>query len=156
MKKRTILMLLSVLVAAFFIAGCASDVGETGEHTDPDVNTPPIPAHAEEIVVETAYGDLFFPKQWEEFLQVDQTDGDNTVEVTFSAKIQENVIPLFSVLVGGDTGDVAGVLTADDGTQRNVYVKIAEIPENDALSQIEQQRIYAMQEDLKYLIDNLK
>ena len=47
-------------------------------------------------------------------------------------------------------------MTDDTGTQRNVYLHVEELPADSGLEETEQTRFYAMQEDLNYLIDNLK
>lgn len=107
-------------------------------------------------MIGTAYGDLYYPAQWEEFLQVDQTEENGRVQAAFSGKIDETLYPLFTISIGSGDGVGAGTLTGKDGTQRQVYVQIAEITGNAALSQIELNRLYAMQEDLNYLIDHLK
>lgn len=165
MKKISVLIIACILFIIFLITGCASDTEDSKIQINSDNSVPQVSVeindqssseHEDDIVTETPYGDLYFPRQWGEFLRVEQVIGDNTVEVLFSAKINDNSIPLFSITIGGDTGDIAGTLTAKDGISRNVYVRIEEIAENDSLSQIEQKRVYAMQEDLNYLIDNLK
>lgn len=156
--KRFVLIFLCVVLAGMLAAGCSSGDNETPEDIENGSGTTDQPAlaHEEDIVIETAYGNLYFPKQWEEYLQIDQISDVDSVEVVFSGKVNETVVPLFSIVIGGDTGNIAGVLTGADGTQRNIYVKIEENIENASLSQVEQKRFYAMQEDLNYLIDNLK
>lgn len=112
---------------------------------------------AEDMTIQTGYGDLFFPAQWREFLVTDQTEGDNdTIEVSFSAKINGKTYSLFTITIGGDEDTPAGTLTSSDGTQRNVYVQIEEIQESNLLDESEQNRLYAMQEDINYLLDSLK
>ncbi len=149
MKKRTVWMIVCALLVSMLAAGCSSNA----EDAKQEPSAAPV---NEEIVIGTPYGDLCFPNQWEEYLKIDQSKAGDRVEVTFSAKISDQVFPLFAIVIGGDTGDVAGTLTAADGTQRNVYVKICEIVEDGSVSELEQKRMYAMQEDLNYLIDHLK
>ena len=112
--------------------------------------------HEHDVVIETEYGDLYFPDQWKEFLVTDQTEGEGTITVSFSAKINEETCSLFEITIGGEEDNPAGVLTASDGTKRNVYVQIDEIQESDSLDEGEQNRIYAMQEDINYLLDSLE
>ena len=87
---------------------------------------------------------------------MDQVRGSGFVEVIYSAQFNVRNIPLFSIIIGEGEGVQAGTITAEDGTQRNVYVKFEELEEDESLSKIEQNRLYAMQEDLNYLLDNLK
>lgn len=111
---------------------------------------------AEDMTIQTRYGDLFFPAQWREFLVTDQTEDTNTIEVSFFAKVNDETYPLFTITIGGDGDTPAGMLTSSDGTQHNVYVQIEEIQESNLLDEGEQNRLYAMQEDINYLLDNLE
>ena len=49
-----------------------------------------------------------------------------------------------------------GELTDDSGMKRSVYMNVPELEGLDELSEAEQHQIYAMQEDLNYVIDHLK
>ena len=64
--------------------------------------------------------------------------------------------PLFKVTIGEGDGSKIGELTDSAGTKRDVYLQLEEIQEDPNLNDGEQNRLYAMQEDLNYLIDNLK
>lgn len=164
-------LLVSMVALAFVVscAGCAGNqqTGNTMEGTTSGVfaksgdgssatGQAAENEHQYEIVIETEYGDLYFPDQWKEFLVTDQTEGENTVEVSFSAQINEETYSLFTITIGGDADTPAGTLTSSDGTQRNVYVQIEEIQESNLLDESEQNRLYAMQEDINYLLDSLK
>lgn len=127
----------------------SSDGGDTAAQTAED-------EHEYDVVIETEYGNLYFPDQWKEFLVTDQAEGDGTVAVSFAAKINEKTYSLFTITIGGEDENPAGTLTSADGTQRNVYVQIDEIQEDDSLDEGEQNRLYAMQEDINYLLDSLE
>ena len=150
-KPLPIVIAVIVLIILVVVMVCGHKFADA-----PAQNGSQVSASVDDFVIKTAYGDLHFPEQWEEYLKVEQAEGDNALTVQFSAKIRDSVIPLFSATIGDETGDIAGTLTAADGTQRTVCIKIGEIPKNDALSASEQQQVYAMQEDLNYLIDHLK
>lgn len=166
MKKQLSFVVLCILLVSLIAAGCNSDAGnapvdtvvvntQTPAQVEPEsTQTPDV--RPEDIVTKTPYGSLYYPGEWADYVQIDQESGDGSVEVTYSAKINGNIITLFSIVVGESDGSAAGMMTAEDGTQRNVYVKFEELTENEALNETEQQRLYAMQEDLNYLIDNLK
>ena len=167
-KKPQGLVMLGILLVALIAAGCHNEVepplvntviGDTAApvETTPgeqDLQTPD--AHVEDIVTKTPYGELYFPGQWAEYTQIDQVSGSGFVEVIYSAQFNVRNIPLFSIIIGEGEGVQAGTITAEDGTQRNVYVKFEELEEDESLGKIEQNRLYAMQEDLNYLLDNLK
>ena len=110
----------------------------------------------EDVVVHTGYGDLHYPDRWQEYVTIRQEQNGNTIAVTFETKSGEETYELFKVLIGDDSSEVVGSLTDDTGTQRNVYLHVEELPADSGLEETEQTRFYAMQEDLNYLIDNLK
>lgn len=97
-----------------------------------------------------------YPDRWQEYVTIRQEQNGNTIAVTFETKSGEETYELFKVLIGDDSSEVVGSLTDDTGTQRNVYLHVEELPADSGLEETEQTRFYAMQEDLNYLIDNLK
>lgn len=98
----------------------------------------------------------YYPDRWQEYVTIRQEQNGNTIAVTFETKSGEETYELFKVLIGDDSSEVVGSLTDDTGTQRNVYLHVEELPADSGLEETEQTRFYAMQEDLNYLIDNLK
>ena len=143
-------MVLCVLLTCSLLTGCGSDQAqeEQSDHTSAD-------APADDIVVHTDYGDLHYPDRWQEYVTIRQEQNGGTIAVTFETESGEETYELFKVLIGNDSSDVVGSLTDDTGTQRNVYLRVEELPADSGLEEAEQMRFYAMQEDLNYLIDNL-
>lgn len=108
------------------------------------------------MAVATDYGELLYPEQWGDYLLTSQDwDGEN-LQVSFSASINDVEIPMFRVTIGNCEDTLVGQLTDGSGTTRDVFMAVFEIEQNDELSSEEQQRVYAMQEDLNYLIDHLE
>lgn len=110
---------------------------------------------SESIEITTAYGTLYYPDQWEEFIETEQQTTGDTIVVSFVAQIQDVEYPLFEITIAGTEGSEVGELTDEEGTKRTVYLHVDELDEDPALTEGEQNRLYAMQEDLNYLIDNL-
>lgn len=108
----------------------------------------------EPIVIETKYGELLYPEQWEEFVRFDQREKDDIVSVTFRAEVNEKSYILFEVQIGG-SGDAVGKIVDKAGAERDVCIHMEEIDGISELEAAEQDRLYAMQEDINYLIDNL-
>ena len=108
------------------------------------------------LSVDTSYGTLYYPEQWGEYLLTEESWDAETLQVSFSAQINGTVYPMFQVVVGDSDEVEVGTLTDESGTQRKVYMKVTELEEEDALTDTEQNRLYAMQEDLNYVIDHLK
>lgn len=133
----------------------AKENGNTNPSDDANIDDTDV-LQAEDIAIHTEYGDLHYSAQWKEFLLTEQSTKGETVEVVFSAQINDESFPLFNIVIGNEDGNPAGTILADDGTQRNVYVHMKEIVESDTLNEDEQNRLYAMQEDINYLLDSLK
>lgn len=166
MNKKNMLKAMCILLLSILLAGCTMDAqskpDDEGTNSsfdqsggEQDTNRPETP-DVEEKVIETPYGNLCFPKQWNEFLKVEQRKENETVVVSFSAEIRDEQFPLFTVSIGNGEGEPAGTISDVDGTQHHVYVYIEEIQESESLSESEQKRLYVMQEDINYLLDNLK
>lgn len=171
--KRNRLLIPIILLIAFLIIGALagyfigskktqgdkenepSQVGEQSISKNGDVSTE-IDKEVEYMTINTDYGDLYYPEQWNDYLVTEQSwEGENLI-VSFSAKINETEYPMFQVTIGDSDAAEVGELTDSSGTKRAVHMSVIEIEASDELSQIEQKRLYAMQEDLNYLIDSLK
>lgn len=109
----------------------------------------------EYVTISTELGDLYYPEQWSDYLETSQEWENDSLVISFSAKIRETEFPMFQVTIGNSEDTLVGELTDSSGTKRNVYMSVVEIEPSEELSEEEQQRVYAMQEDLNYLIDHL-
>ena len=141
-KCLTCLLLCFVLLCGV-LSGCGNSAVKT---PDPD----------NDLVIHTAYGDLHYPKSWQEYVIISQNQRGDDIVVTFSSEFEETEHILFEVTVGSEDGSLVGVLKAADGKERNVYLRVTPIPENAGWAETEKNRFYAMQEDLNYLLDHLK
>ena len=144
-------MFLCVIFVCGLLAGCGNDNGQKNQNDNASADTIP-----EDIVIRTDYGDLHYPDRWQEYVTIRQEQNGNTIAVTFETKSREETYELFKVLIGDDDSAVVGSLTDDTGTQRNVYLHVEQLPDDSGLGETEQTRFYAMQEDLNYLVNNLK
>lgn len=111
---------------------------------------------AVDILITTEYGDLVYPEQWTDLVEITTTKEGEAIKVTFEAPIGETKYFLFAMVIGGTEGVPAGELTGPDGVVRSVNLIVEEIVEIPELTEGEQNRLYAMQEDLNYIIENLK
>ena len=108
------------------------------------------------MAIETKYGTLHYNDQWREHVKIDQVEEGDVVSVSFTALINEKEYPLFVVNIGGGDGSEVGKLTDAEGKERIVYIKASELKEEEELDANEQNRLYAMQEDINYIVDHLK
>lgn len=111
---------------------------------------------SEELVIQTEYGDLYYPGQWEKNLKTEQTMNNDSLQVSFSAHLEDKDYLMFRVTIGSSEDTEVGELTDSSGTKRTVYMKVTELKSMEELSETEQHQLYAMQEDLNYVIDHLK
>lgn len=167
MKKRQwIAGTLSGLLLTAMLTGCGAGEAGTAQPTGADA-VPTLPADVQVappaeteglpyVQVSTPYGDLYYQDQWEEYMVTEQEDTGDGVKVTFSACINGMTYPLFYVTIGSGEGALVGELTGPDGAKREVYVRSNEMEEISELSDSERNRLYAMQEDINYIIENLK
>ncbi len=167
MKSREIrkLLCLTFIAGSIVMTGCAGNASnsapaantgaqQTAEQTQEDQTA--AQEAAEDMVIETKYGNLHYNDQWREFVKIEQSEDGDVVSVAFTAVINDNEYPLFVVNIGGGEGSEVGKLTDADGKERIVYIKASEIKEEEALDANEQNRLYAMQEDINYVVDHLK
>lgn len=153
MKKERSNIIICMLLMALLLCGCGSKANENTQNENSDNIE-----ISEDIVVETKNGDIKYSDQWEEFARTEVTEENEISEVVFSAEINGNSYKLFEVVINGDEskGEYVGDVTDKDGQTHKVYIKMESIEQDDNLSDEEMNRLYAMQEDINYIIDNLE
>ena len=162
MKKVRGIIGMAVIVSALAVTGCgnsspASNPADntaqagTGSEVQEDQNVA-----AEDMEIITKYGTLHYNDQWREYVKIDQTEEGEIVSVSFAAVIKEKEYPLFDVNIGGGEGSEVGKLTDAEGKEHIVYIHASEINEEEDLDANEQNRLYAMQEDINYVVDHLE
>lgn len=127
------------------------EIAEPTENTEPQM--PVIPDH---IVVSTPYGYMQYRDQWAEFMRTEQQVEGDAVSVFFTAIINDVEYALFTVTIGGDGEQPICEMTDTAGVKRDVFVHVEELVMNPALTEGEQNRLYAMQEEINYIIENIK
>ena len=125
--------------------------------TDPPENAPAeTEPRLDVMVVSTPYGKIYYQEQWAEFMKVEQFSEGDALNVRFVAEINGIDYPLFVLIVGAAEQDAVAQLTDADGVQRNVQVHMEETGDHAGLSVEEQNRLCAMQEEINFVIENLK
>lgn len=102
----------------------------------------------ENMIIQTAYGELRYPKKWEPQARFVSNGDTLTCYATLSGHSQ---IALFDVYFGQDQGYPIGTL---DGVSVNVKTHELELDESWTDDQV--QTLYAMQEDINHLIQKLQ
>lgn len=150
--KKLLAILISVILCASLVACSGSNAGNSG---NPSGGAEPAEEDSSLMAIETKYGDLSYPAKWEDSLATTESEKNNIFFVNFSAKIGEQEYNVFTVMICGEEGDSVGTITDKSGTTRNVFVDIPELSELTGLSEEDQNLLYAMQEGVNVLIENL-
>ena len=134
-----------------------TEVTEAMEATEAtDATEAPVQAESKGIVINTKFGNLYYQDQWEDFMQIEQSEGDTYVIVAFEADIDGIRYPLFHLTIGEGEGEPIGQITDAQGVKRDVFVHMEEIGIISELTEGEQNRLFAMQEEINYVIENLE
>lgn len=105
----------------------------------------------EAFTIETPYGNLYYPAKWEGQFRVESVEDDNyTVQfyATLEGKEEQH---LFDIVYGEVEGVALGTL---DETE--VYMVYGDISLDGDWTEEEENTIYAMQEDVNYLMGMLQ
>lgn len=106
--------------------------------------------------VQTNLGTFYIPQKYEQVLQITTNDTDNGGTVRFSTEQDEKSYSLFELSIGDETGQLAGSITDPNGTSRSVFVTISDLGDISSLSQDKQDQLYALQETVNVVVENLK
>lgn len=108
----------------------------------------------DELLIDTDIGTLVFPGKWEQYLYTELVD-DYALEFYCCLSDREPVL-LFTVLLRSEDGDIISSITAEDGIKHALSIWIA-VPDFDqSWTEAEIDTVYAMQEDMNYLLSALE
>lgn len=170
-QKRMIKIVAGIVILGILLAGCiwlikskdgskvgsaqtaAADEQEQGQMQEQEQEPIQEPEH---MVIHTKYGELYYPEQWKEYLNMETEEAEDSVKIVFQANINDTMYPLFEVTIGAENGALVGQVVDADGEKHDVYMHAEEVEEIDNLSQEEQDRLFAMKEGLNYIIEYLE
>lgn len=150
-------MLLVICSIVGLLAGCGKKTMEStadsgvkaSESAPPEEETEDLSKLSE---INTDFGTLYIPQKYEQLLK---TEVDNDT-VKFSTEQDGKTYILFSLSIGEEAGQLAGTLTDKRGTSRDVYVTVYDLGDISELAQDKQDQLYAMQEAVNVVVENLK
>jgi len=167
-----LLLVLTILVV-FVLSGCKKSVSETANVSAtmaPDVSEPlitetpvdemseievPVAAEKEDIQIETPYCTLYYPGEWEPFLQVEQTAGE-LYKATFRACLDTGrEQDLFLIVFGGDAVSAYGSIMSEQGETVPVSIVCDDIAVDESWTENEIYIVFAMQEALNDVLARL-
>lgn len=168
-SKKLITVLLAAAVLAMLLTACSGQgTPQTDPTRTPGVSTEPssfeqtVPEETkptepktDDVIIHTDFGDLRYQEQWAQHMKVNRIASQDSVIVEFSTEIEDTEYLLFRVTLGGEGGYPAGTITDASGVTRNVYITMEEIVGNSNLSDTQLNRLYAMQEQINYILENL-
>lgn len=162
--KKSLLMVLCLLLLVF--TGCGQKKTEAVVQPEATTEAVVVPETEETpvettvrydiVVVNTPYGDICYQEQWSEHMVVEQVEEDELLRVSFLAEFNGLKYALFDLMIGVGEDEAVATITDAAGTVRNVGVNFLELGEFPELSEDEQNQLYAMQEDINYVIENIE
>lgn len=160
MKKlaKLICVLLSISVLSFALCACTADEAEETETQSVSEVSSISSAEGESTTadetqltaVETSIGELYYPSEYSDYLSVEE--GDDSVE--FTAELNGETYTLFTLSFGEGEGASVGTVVDGDGNEQDVFVELASFDGYD-LSETDLDLLYAMQEGVNTIIENL-
>ena len=155
-RKWSVMLLVICSIVSLF-AGCGKKTPEST--ADPAVNQSESMPPEEEFEdtttlseINTGFGTLYIPQKYEQLLKA-EVDSDT---IKFITEQDGKTYTLFDLRIGKEVGQLAGTLTDKLGTSRNVYVTVYELGDISELAQDKQDQLYAMQEAVNVVVENLK
>ena len=119
------------------------------EHTDPQGET------LSDIVVQTFVCDLHYPKNWEMYLHTELVS-EEPCTVRFAADLEGKTrVAMFDVTLSTEAEDPVGSLTGGDGEIWLLSLTYHDFAPDDSWSESEKNLVYAMMEDINYMLDCL-
>ena len=104
--------------------------------------------------IETKYGNLYYPNKWENVVRTEISEAES-YEILFYATIEgKEDIHIFDVTFNGDGVEVDKRVT-EDGETLSICVVSYDLDLDDSWKDTEKEIVYAMCEDINYLIGQL-
>ena len=164
LKMRRIVSLILTAVLLVTFAGCGKKTPQAENLPDPipmdepedSVTVPQKEENLNIVTISTPYGELYYQEQWSEHMRVTQQEDSNYYMVAFAAEFNGMQYPLFELLIGEEVVDPVAKITDANGTKYDVGVNFLELREHPELAEDEQNQLYAMQEDINFVVANIK
>lgn len=104
--------------------------------------------------IETKYCKLYYPEVWKDQIELKETE-EFGYKVEFYSLIQgKEAKHIFDVCFNSDDGNLLGYLKSDDDII-NISIDVMELNFDDNWKQDEIDEVYAMQEEMNYVMDTL-
>ncbi len=109
----------------------------------------------EAIEIATKYGSFYYPIEWEKNLRTEIVDKD-TYKVEFYGTVEgKEEQHLFDLVFNGTIGYNLGTLTTENGENVAINIESYSFDLDDTWTEDEEFVLYAMQDDINYMIGKL-
>lgn len=139
---------------------CLNDVlaglNLTTPQEEPVHNQTTLPPESDEaMTIDTPAGGLRYPARWKDYLKLEVRD-EQAYAVEFYTDLEGfDPVLLFTIYLGGDQGIYVTDITAPDGSQVKLYVDFTEIEADINWTDAQKAIVFAMQEDINFLLSEL-
>ena len=106
--------------------------------------------------IKTGMGTLYIPEKYEQRIQTTITKGKDSCTVDFFSVLDEKQYDLFRVSIGEEIGQRVGTITGKKNVSRDVFVEVYDLGDLSGLSRDKSDQLYAMQESVNTIVENLK
>ncbi|MBQ3150416.1 MAG: hypothetical protein IJB86_04135 [Clostridia bacterium] len=163
--KKYLALVVTVILLSVMLFGCESETGpvvtdttQTETQTEAVTETTtedPLTLNPSLMGIATKYGELLYPKRWNDMLRTNvvEKDGISTVEM-FATVGEHEEIHLYDILFDGEDGVCIGAVTID-GVKIYVNLLSYDVDFDETWTEEEELTVLAMKEDINYLIDTL-
>lgn len=111
---------------------------------------------ADGIVISTPIGELYYSKMWEEYTEVKYNSDERNFTATIQANIGNHKSDILAIhLCDEADGMIIGTVPDSDGNQTKVFLELYEIDTSNDWSQTEIDTVYAMQEGINQIIEQI-
>lgn len=112
---------------------------------------------ADGVVISTPIGELYYSKAWEEYTEVKCSSDETHFTAVIHANIGNHSMDILAIhLCDEADGMTVGSVPDSDGNQTKVFLEIYEIDTDNGWSQSEIDTVYAMQESVNQLVEQIK
>lgn len=157
-EKIIILVIAVVLLAAVTAAGflIQSHSSTPNNSSSESLQAQDNSDSAEDFMISTPVGDLKYPAQWSRNVKLKVTSEKNPYSAELYGVVGKTEIQLFTIHIGKDgQGYLFGTAPDENGDMAEIRIDVKEISRPDSCSDEEMQQLYAMQDRVNDIIEQI-
>lgn len=156
-KFITVSIMAVVVMSILFLMGCSTDKKDSDLQAEKDgTEKNEQEVLIEDFEIETPDCTLYYPAKWKEQVRIETVEG-NAYRVEFYGQVEgKEEQHLFDIAFGGEEGYTLGHLTTRADNRVAVNIISYDFEPSEDWQDAEANTIYAMQEDINYIIDKLE